>query len=387
MAQRDAFFGENLREVRELRGLTILQLADYVGISKQAISLYENAKCKPSNDVFQKLIQLLKVPPHFFAVPPIPAHSSPTFYRSMASATKAMRDVAEQKLRWLRRIVDYLSQFVEFPPVSLPECTLPADPIRIKNNEIEKAADSLREFWGLGGGVISNVAHLLENKGIIVSRLFLDSDKLDAFSILDDNSRRPYIVLASDKKSPFRSRLDAAHELGHIVLHRNVPRQLLRDRVVFKELEAQAFAFASAFLLPARTFGLERVTSSIESFKDIKIKWRASIGSMIERAAELGMISESQKTSLWIERSRRKWSKVEPFDSDFEPERPNLISESFILLAAESVVAKEKILFDLALSATDVEDIAAVHGFFADAGSSSSVPEPTPVLKFPTGAA
>jgi Zn-dependent peptidase ImmA (M78 family)/transcriptional regulator with XRE-family HTH domain len=379
---KPAFYGEKLLEIRELRGLTIQQVADHLGISKQAVSLYENAKCQPSNDAFQKLLDLLRVPSHFFSQPPIAPHSGPTTYRSMTAATKKMRDVAEQKLKWLRIVVRYLAAHIEFPAADLSDCPYPSDPTRIMGREIEEAADALRARWGLGGGVISNVAHLLENKGIVVGRIHLDSDKLDAFSIMEDGTDRPYVVLASDKESPFRCRLDAAHELGHLVLHRNVPKQLLKDRVVFKEMESQAFHFAGAFLLPARTFGLERVTSSLNSFRDIKKKWKASIGSMIIRASQLGMISEAQKTSLWIERSRRKWGKVEPFDDEFEPERPKLIAESMKLVVAESIVTKEQILADLALPAKDLEDICGLPGFFTHMEDINSAP-PIPTLKFP----
>ena len=133
------FFGERLHEVRELRGFTIQQVADFLGVSKQAVSLYEKAKCKPSHDVFVKLTELLKVPSHFFSRPPLASHSSPIFYRSMASATKQTRDAAEQKLKWLRAIVAYLATFVDIPPIAIPECKFPSDPTKITDEAVEHA--------------------------------------------------------------------------------------------------------------------------------------------------------------------------------------------------------------------------------------------------------
>ena len=377
------FWGEKLREIRELRGYTIQQVADYIGVSKQSISLYEKAKCKPLPGTFQKLVELFKVPSHFFSCSPILPHTTPTFYRSMASATKQMRDVAEQKLKWLRSIIAYLSNFIDFPTVNIPSCHFPSDPTKISDADVELASDNVRRFWGLGNGVISNVVHLLENNGIIVSRFALNSDKLDAFSIMEDGTERPYVIMASDKGSPFRARFDAAHELGHIILHRNVPKQLLRDRDVFNVLEDQANLFASTFLLPERSFGLERLTSNIKSFVNIKKKWLASIASMIMRAAQLGIISDSQKTSLWIERSRRKWSKVEPFDDEHEVELPSLVSKSFQMIVSEGLVSKEQILSDLAMNQEDFEAMTGLEGFLSENGA-DNIHEPVPTLKFPS---
>jgi transcriptional regulator with XRE-family HTH domain len=174
-----AFYGTRLREAREARGYSLQQVADHLGISKQGVSLYEKAMRRPRPDHFQKLVEYLRVPPNYFTRPPLTPHSSPTFYRSMASATKRMRDAAEEKLKWLREIVAFLSRHVELKPLSLPPCDFPADPNKITVESIEEIAAELRRFWGLGGGVISNVVHLLENKGIVVARFPLESEKLD----------------------------------------------------------------------------------------------------------------------------------------------------------------------------------------------------------------
>jgi len=48
--------------------------------------------------------------------------------------------------------------------------------------------------------------------------------------------------------------MDAAHELGHLVLHRHLKEKNLTEIGAFKEIERQAFYFAGAFLLPERAF-------------------------------------------------------------------------------------------------------------------------------------
>ena len=277
------FYGARLLEAREARGYSQQQVADHLGVTKAAVSLYEKSMRQPRPDYFQKLVEYLRVPAHYFGRPPLAPPSSPSNYRSLSTASKKARDAAEQKAKWLREIVHSLSEHVELPPVSLPACEFPSDSNRIGFDAVEESAANLRRFWSLGDGAISNVAHLLENKGIVVARFPLESDKLDAFSFVEDGTLRPYIILASDKNNYFRSRHDAAHELGHLVLHRNVPAQALRDGPTFRNMELQAHRFGSAFLLPARTFGKEWITSDINSLKNIKLKWKSAIQAMIMR--------------------------------------------------------------------------------------------------------
>jgi Zn-dependent peptidase ImmA (M78 family) len=82
--------------------------------------------------------------------------------------------------------------------------------------------------------------HLLESKGIRVYFIAEDYKNVDAFSVWDENT--PLILLNTFKSSE-RSRFDAAHELGHLVLHKHgVPRS--------KKAEQDANSFAAEFLMP-----------------------------------------------------------------------------------------------------------------------------------------
>jgi Zn-dependent peptidase ImmA (M78 family) len=263
----------------------------------------------------------------------------------------------------------------------LPPCGFPSDPNRITAEAVEESADELRRFWHLGSGVISNVVHLLENKGIVVARFPLESDKLDAFSMIEDETSRPYIILSADRNNFFRSRHDAAHELGHLILHRNVPPQVLRDTATFSHLEKQAHRFASAFLLPARTFRREWLTSDINSFKNIKLKWMSAISAMIMRAADLGIVSDSQKQSLMITLGRKRWRQREPFDDDIQPERPVFFARACKMIVSEMILSKAETLGELRLEKSDVETILGLQGFFDDS-SQANVEEPQPFLKF-----
>src|SRR6185295_3695781 len=103
-------------------------------------------------------------------------------------------------------------------------------------------------------GAISNVTWLLENNGAIITRTCLEANTLDAFSEWQTPEGTPYFILGADKNVAVRSRFDIAHELGHIILHRNVEAVCIARQADHKLLEQQANRFAGAFLLPEHSF-------------------------------------------------------------------------------------------------------------------------------------
>ena len=56
------FFGKNLRFLRKLKKLTLLELSEMLKISKSAISDYEIGKSLPGLDVVQKFSQFFETP-------------------------------------------------------------------------------------------------------------------------------------------------------------------------------------------------------------------------------------------------------------------------------------------------------------------------------------
>jgi Zn-dependent peptidase ImmA (M78 family) len=223
----------------------------------------------------------------------------------------------------------------------------------------------------------------------VASRFDLEANALDAFSLWDDYTRRPLLILSADKRSAARSRFDAAHELGHLLLHRNVPRPLLYHKPTFQLVERQADHFGRAFLLPARPFSRDFVLPTLNAIKSLKPKWKVSIGLMIKRAEDLGLVSPDQANRLWINRSRLQWVKREPYDDELEPEQPVLLARSLRLIIESNVLSRPDLMDSIALSAEDVEALACLpRGYLRQEAGLSSEAEPEPrLLKFPrTGA-
>ena len=394
------FVGSRLLEAREVRGLSQLALSEILGVSAQAVSQYEKGQTSPHPQVMEKLPAVLGVQPAFFVTPRPEQPDSTLFFRSMARATQTVRTRAVHKYHWLTDLVDYLGAYVDLPEVNMPECRFPDDPLQIEDEAVEQAAIDLRRQWGLGSGAISNVTYLLENQGVIVSRIPLGAKTLDAFSNWRETEQRPYIVLGTEKDAAARGRLNAAHELGHMMLHRNMKQEVLRHTQAFKAMEAQAFRFAGAFLLPSETFAESFQIRTLTGLLSLKYKWNVSIAAMIMRARHLGLLSEDEEKRLWRNYTRRGYRKREPLDDEIAPEQPAVLEQSIQLLVREQVQSRDQICAGIPLAPSEIESLAALpEGFLSSkpqvqlrrVGNPSQSPEPPSapghtVIPFPSRA-
>ncbi|WP_374001098.1 helix-turn-helix domain-containing protein [Bdellovibrio bacteriovorus] len=341
------FIPERLKEAREARGFSVTQLAELLSISKQSISSYERGDSTPSPEVINVLSTRLNFPKMFFLSSPERYDLNPVFYRSIASATKTSRDMAKWKLRWFKDIIHYLKQYIVLPAHQLPNFS-DLDIASLSDAEIEGIAVETRKAWGIGLGAISNPTLLLESKGIFIARGLFSTSSMDALSEWDQKLDIPMILLSSDKGNPFRSRFDLCHELGHLILHRNVSQEFINSPAHFKLIEHQAHRFSSAFLLPEESFARDIRRFSVDSFLDLKGKWRVSAKAMIKRCSDLGMVSEEQEKQLFVSYSKRGYnSKGEPGDFSESLEMPRFAKRCFEGLAERGIQTPDDILANL----------------------------------------
>jgi Zn-dependent peptidase ImmA (M78 family)/transcriptional regulator with XRE-family HTH domain len=339
------FVGERLRESREAMGLTMTSLADLLGVSKQAISQYEKGQDTPRAEVLDRICKLFRHEPHFFLTGPASwMEPMVVFYRSMASSTKSARQKAEARQQWMREIINYISHYIELPkPNLLNGSHFPSNPNLLAIETVEDAASRLRDHWGLGQGPITNLTRSLEHNGVIVLRHPLEADTMDALSGWCHPEGRPFVLLNSEKNCAVRSRLDLAHELGHLALHQQVAQSTLQKSEQFSLIETQAFRFGAALLLPEKPFLSDLYSISLDAMRVLKRKWKVSIAMMIERLKDLEVIDSEQHRKMRINYIARKWSKKEPFDDELTVELPSLIPTALKILLEGKVQSVEQI--------------------------------------------
>ncbi len=235
------FVGERLREARLSLGLFKKSLGDIIGTTGTAITRYEDGEDKPQRDRLAALSARLGFPEEFFLRPAWQESLEPVFWRSRAAESKGAREMTEQRMKWICETFHFLDQEVNFPCVNLPDLSLPNDFRLITAEAIEKAADQVREFWNLRHRPIPDVTLALENAGVPVVNLDIVSDKQDGFCFCSPTLGRPFVGINVYHISCARARYDAAHELGHLILHRHVTPQQERDPVQRKLIEQQAY--------------------------------------------------------------------------------------------------------------------------------------------------
>ena len=182
-------------------------------------------------------------------------------------------------------LVDFLDRRVTLPAPRIPQI-LPTTGTR---EEVERIATEVRTFCQVPTGPLANVVRLLEVHGAVVARLDSGGTKLDAFSRWFGD--RPLVLLWADKSDKARSRFDAAHERGHLVMHTD-PDPLDREQ------ERQANMFASAFLMPADQISryLQRRAPTARDWPTVlahRKHWGVSAKALLYRSKELGALNES----------------------------------------------------------------------------------------------
>ena len=314
------------------------ELARSVGLTGQAIGYYETGARRPDMEKLLVLAEALEQPVTFFLRDgrSTPATFGTRFFRSVGPKTNKLNASLDVKTRWLWEVVERISRVLRFPEVKLPHPDREAGATAYSMEEIANVAVETRRLWGLGDGPIANVIALLETNGVIVSRYEMGSDKIDAFSCWID--RRPLILLGSDKESACRSRFDAAHELGHIILHHGAAQEDLGDKAIRDRLEKEAHRFASAFLFPKNMFFTEFYSTRTTHLQGLKRRWRMSMQAIAHYAKELGAIDEGQYILFRKTVAKHHWQKEEPMDREIPMEQPRMLLKAIKMLVERGVL-------------------------------------------------
>lgn len=311
-----------LELARKARGWQKAELAEAISVSPPAVSQYELGHAKPSPAVLAQMALALGFPVGFFARgrPRVRAEASGAHFRSLRRTTHRQRDRALAFAEFTWEISAVLERRVKFPVIDLPSIDVRPDADR---SEIELVAQRVRDSWSVSPGPIPSMVRLLESRGVLVSRLLAETQNVDAFSCHFPG--RPVIVLTSDKRDVARSRFDAAHELGHLVMHHDAEPG---NRVI----EEQAHAFAAAFLMP-RDQIIKSLPRKVDWARLVQLKgiWGVSIAALLYRSRILGILTDTSYRRAVTYMASQGWRTEEP--GELGPvERSALIPKALTLV-------------------------------------------------------
>lgn len=346
--------GERLKLARMMARLSQQELAERAGVSKMAISKYENNQMMPGSEVLLKLAQALDVRVEFLLRQAPQLNIQPTYRKHGRMAAKVEHAIIAEIQEWLER---YLAVEAFFPDEEIRAYSQPEGfPYPIESlDDAERAAEKLRDVWQLGNDPIENLTELLEARGIKVG-LVKGDDHFDACTFWVNNT----VPVIAVKQGTFgdRERFSLAHELGHIML------EIAPD----VDEEKAAYRFAGAFLVPARAvlmeLGQSRRTLDPYELLLLKQKYGMSMAAWIYRAKDLDILSENDAATMWQTFRSRGWHRQEPGDQ-METEEPTRLRRLVRRLIAEDVISRSRAVELLGerigLSLKEQEEALALH--------------------------
>lgn len=291
-----AFNPKRLEQARKRRGLSRRALAEATGIAERTLGYNEAGTHPPSDEHLAIIARELRFPIAFFHLSdPEPLPKGAVSFRSLSRMTAGQRDSALVGGELALELNAWLESRFDLPEPALPDLRPQKHP--------EAAADALRSYWSLGDKPIANMVHLLESKGVRVYSLAEDCPTLDAFSFW--RADRPFVFL-NTLKSGERGRFDAAHELGHLVLHDH-------GSPSGREAEREADEFASAFLMPrSSVLANHPKLKNLPGLIAAKKRWGVSVLALARRMHETGLLSEWRYRQVCIEVQQLGLRKKEP---------------------------------------------------------------------------
>ena len=286
-----------LELARRRRGITKRALADAAGLTSRTLFNYWTGSREPTPEAIQELAAILRFPVGFFYGETLEEPSDNASFRALSNLTSKQRDQALAAGALGLELSDWIERIFNVPPVNVPHYA---------EMNPESAAMKLRQEWGLGDRPVENLVHLLEYQGVRVFALAEDARTIDAYSFWREDV--PYIFLNTEKGGE-RGRMDAAHEMGHLVLHREP------DRSRHRQMESEATEFGSAFLMPRKSLMARKRKlndASLDQLLQAKPFWKVSIAALAVRLHTVGLLGSRRYHAYMKAISRKGWRTSEP---------------------------------------------------------------------------
>lgn len=309
------FIGKNIRFLRRSKNLTLLQLADRIGIREGPLGRIERGANLPSATVIYNLAKEFKVSADALfsehMAPVREAGGEDTFFVSLdpcaAPPTGSLINDCHDLMDAFHTLEDICGvQKHAFLPLSLPfEPDYPG---------MEHLAGRIRTYLSIGDAVIFDYFELFENHGLRVilfpfQKAGADTDSISFYEPAFHNA----FFFLNSRNNPEKQLFSLAKELGSILI---LNQMRLSSMSLFPETSGDdsfrpvtpdraAGRFAATFLMPEQTvrstvsqLGIQPDRWSFDLLLRIKHRFGVSTESFLYRLDELGLISTGLKTQF-----------------------------------------------------------------------------------------
>ena len=314
-------FGERIKQARELRGFTQTELAGLLKVTQGRIAQIEGEFRDVADSVIAEIAYHTRLPLTYFSKAPENWLSAGSLlFRARTSISK--REVM-QSLRDAEHVFGLAHSLARNLDIPVSLRTIAGDP--------GDAARKTRALLGLPATEpVHGLIRALEGAGVWVLAIpaLKGRDAFCCWAQVEDREI-PVIVISPDCPGD-RLAMNVAHELGHLVLHKNSLGRLS------PELEKEAFTFGAEFLMPEAGIRPDlQAPVSLTRISRLKPKWGVSIQALVRRAYNLGVISERQYRYLFMQISSKGWRTAEPIP--IAAEKPRLLKKMAEVLYGSSL--------------------------------------------------
>ncbi len=321
--------GERIKQRREILGLSLRALGKQVQVSHTMIRKYEKGEIVPDSQHLIRLSESLQIPIAALLRPGNQRIELDRFsFRTRKLKKREEKQVNGETKEWLERYVQIERMTGIQRTFEMPE----GFPRKISSfEEVEQAAEDLRNAWDLGMDPIENLTALLEDKGIKIGII----KGITQFDALSTEYQENPIIVVKDDLPRARQRFSLMHEVGHCLLE--AEDGLDEEKVMNR--------FAGAFLVPAKRvffeLGRKRHKLSPKELLLLKEKYGLSMGAWIYRVKDLGIITEEEFVSIRKFFSSHGWNRKEPGD-EVKGERPLYMKAVVLKVHAEGFISTSK---------------------------------------------
>ncbi len=327
---------------RESRFLTQKELSDLLEIEQGSISKVESGLINLSEANLDKLSSILEYPKDFFYL------NNSKQYIDLHNHFRKKKNISKVEENGLKAKINILSNHIR---------TL-IEPIEFTENRIkfltteeytpEEVAIYTRKVLNIGDGVIINLTKLLEDAGIIIVPLGgFEVSKFSGASVLLNKSIP--VIFYNPEMPGDRMRFTIAHELGHIVMHKqSIPEPII-------DIEKEANSFAAEFLMPSKEVKPFLMNLDLQKMSSLKAYWKVSMGAILERARKDKVITDSQYKFLRTNFMKKGYHINEPIN--IPKEIPTLNLEIIDIYIKELKYSKSDLSKILAIREKELNEI------------------------------
>lgn len=327
--------GKRIKYYRLKRGLTTLELANKIGCTKGAISLYESDERTPDNETLQRIadalgiswIQLLSFENEKIEF----EHIS---FRKKQKATK--KDVEILKVEIEKTCTDRISVM---NMLGLIDKDLKIGHLSLKDDPSYNAS-KIREFLNIPqNGPIYSITNVLEDAGIIVLS-FECSNEIDGIN--GKANGIPYIFFNSNIKTIERKRFTIIHELCHIFF--DEPEMDIDE----KDLEKYINKVIGNVLIPNNDiylmFGRMNRELTIYLRNEVAKKYKIAPSCLINRLLETNVITEiyHKKFFIYLNKKYGRKNELTLLDERYDSEEPTLFTYQVYSALSKELISASK---------------------------------------------